>query len=157
LAIFGVAIFCFVLLAVLRGAKKRATVLGVILIAPLLSLNREFQPWMPSGRTVHISSARVLQYDFQVWQVKNDSATEPFTTGLFERQQNGKWQVFMLDFEDTYRPSITLREEGSDVAVYEDGEKLGTFDVKDEVLKRCPDGVTFHPTALSEEPPGFGW
>jgi hypothetical protein len=95
-----------------------------------------------------------LEYDFQVWQRKNDSVSEPFTTGLFARQQNGQWQVFMLDFEDTYRPSVALRDEGVGVAIFEDDKKLGLFDLKEDVFRRTSDGTSFPGELLTSEPPG---
>ena len=60
----------------------------------------------------------------------------------------------MLDFEDAYRPSVTLREDASGVAVLEDGENLGTFDFRQEVFRRGSDGASFDGTPLNSEPPG---
>jgi hypothetical protein len=152
--IIGIALICAAVFAFLRGRKMIVGVLIVTFVIALLWLGREFQPWMPQGRAVHISSSHYGQYDFQVWQRKNDSITEPFTTGLFARKQNEQWKVFLLDFEDTYHPSVTLQEDASGVAVLEDGEKLGTFDFKQEVLRRGPDGAVLDGITLTSEPPG---
>jgi hypothetical protein len=150
--IMSVALFCAALFALLGRRKKVAGVLGLTFLLTLLWLNHEFQPWMVTGRAVHISSSRFGQHDFQVWQLKNSSITEPFTTGLFVRKQNGQWRVFMLDFEDTYRPSVTLREDASGVAILEDGEKLGTFDFQQKVLRRG--SASFDGATVYSDPPG---
>jgi hypothetical protein len=87
---------------------------------------------MPAGRA-HLSGERIGDYDFQVWQRRNKEF-EPFAIGLFARKQGGTWKVFLLDFEDNYRSSIALRQEGSGLAVYK--RKLGLFDETQEVFAR---------------------
>jgi hypothetical protein len=152
--IVGVALFCAALIALLGRKKKIAGMLVLLFLVALLWLSYGFQPWMRKGRAVHISSSHLGRYEFQVWQLKNSSITEPFTTGLFVRKEKGQWRVFMLDFQDIYRPSVTLQEDASGVAVLENGEKLGTFDFKQEVVKHGPDGAVLDAITLTSEPPG---
>ncbi len=102
----------------------------VILLAALVWIGWEFRPWMPEGRMVHVVDAHFGNRDFQVWQRKNsfDDAAEPFETGLFVRKADEPWKAYLLDIQDTYRPSITLREETSGVVVLYGKDKRAYFD-----------------------------
>ncbi|HTI70937.1 MAG TPA: hypothetical protein VMF06_13290 [Candidatus Limnocylindria bacterium] len=117
----------------------------------------EFHPWMPAGQAVRLSVTRIGSIDLQVWQRKNSSSTEPFGTGLFAREGNQKWRVFFLGFEDLYRPRISLRSEGTEIAVYEGSQKLGTLDPKLEFFKRGGDGALLPPTVIDGNPPANWW
>jgi hypothetical protein len=112
---------------------------------------------MPPGRAVHLSTEHIAEHDFQVWQRKNAGWPEPFATGLFARKNGGHWKAFLLDFQDNYRSSITLKPDGSGVVVLQDGHKLGLFDENQDVFKRDSDGAIFEGVVLSSEPPGNWW
>ena len=86
----------------------------------LIWLSWKFQPWMRTGRAIHIASTHLDDYDFQIWLRKNAGITEPFATWLFARRQGGKWMPYLLDFEDTYRPVVTLQKEGSGILIIRD-------------------------------------
>src|SRR5207249_2577158 len=61
---------------------KRIIPLFYILFAfVVIWIGWRFQPWMATGKTVHISSEHMKGCDFQVWQRKNEAITEPFATG----------------------------------------------------------------------------
>jgi hypothetical protein len=131
--------------------------IGVFSIALLVAgiwIGWKYQPWMPAGRAIFVSSAHLSEYDFQVWQRKNPGTTEPFTTWLFARKQGGKWMPFMLDFEDTYRPPIAFQKEDSGIAVVRDSTKLGVFDEEKRTFIRAPDGAIFPGSEIDSEPPG---
>jgi len=116
-----------------------------------------FQPWMPAGRTVHLSTFSLGGHDFQVWQRKNPDTFEPFATGLFVRDGTNDWRVFLLDFEDTYRPRVWLRREDSGIAVFLRGGRLGLLDERATIFTRKSDGAVFQATAIGREPPGDWW
>lgn len=116
-----------------------------------------FQPWMATGKTVRIGSKHMKSCEFQVWQRKNAAITEPFATGLFARVEGGPWKAFLLDFEDTYRPSILLRQNGSVVEVFRGSTRLGVFDVTQQLFRRDLDGGVFLGDRLDSEPPGSWW
>jgi hypothetical protein len=96
----------------------------------LVWIGWNFQPWMPKGHAVYLGAAHIGDYDFQIWQRKNGfgDATEPFATALFARKTNGPWTAYLLDIQDTYRPSISLRKESSGVAVLYGKTKRAYFD-----------------------------
>ena len=128
---------------------------AVIVILPVLIwLSWKFQPWMPEGRATRVSSSHLGDCDFQVWQRKNSGLTEPFTTWLFARKQGHKWMPFMLDFEDTYRPSITLHADGSRVLILRGSTRLGFFDESRQTFTREPDGIVFPGAEIDSDPPG---
>src|SRR5262249_33640587 len=77
--------------------EKMLGLLSLFFLAVLFWISWEFQPWIPPGRAVQLSSEHIGDYDFQIWQRKNASPTEPFATGLFVRKQGGQWQAFLLD------------------------------------------------------------
>lgn len=128
----------------------------VVLIWIGIWICRVYAPWLPPGSAVHLSSEHIGNYDFQVWQRKN-VGSEPFATGLFAHSQGGPWQVFLLDFQDSYRSSIVLRAEGSGVAVLQDNRRLGVFDETQGVLRRESDGSVSPGSVLNTEPPGNWW
>jgi hypothetical protein len=114
---------------------------------------------MPAGRLVHIASSHLGNYDFQVWQRKNVGIGEPFATALFVREPGGQWTAFLLDFEDTYRPSIDLRREDSGIAVFRNKARWGYFDEVQQVLKREPKDTSFpvQGIVIDSDPPGDWW
>ena len=93
----------------------------------LLWLGWELHPWVPAGRPLHVSDHVVGAFEFQVWQRKNDSLWEPFTTGLFVRKSGMPWHVFLVDIQDGYHPSMRLQEDGPGIAVLDGAHKLGVF------------------------------
>ena len=131
--------------------------LGAIALVVLIWLGWTFQPWMSSGRAVHIGSTHLGDYDFQVWQRKNAEVAEPFATGLFARKQGGQWRAFLLDFQDSYRPHILLRKENSGIAVLYGSEKVGFFDEAQQTYKRQSNGGLDPGVVLDSEPPGNWW
>ncbi len=131
--------------------------LGLVVFLVLLWIGWKFQPWMPTGRAVHISSERLGEYDFQVWQRKTDIATEPFATGLFVRKQGGQWKAYLLDWQDIYRSTIVLRERGTSVEVLQDGTRLGVFDESQQIFKRDSNDGSYPGDVLDSEPPANWW
>jgi len=135
--------------------KRLIAWLSVIaLVALLIWIGWTFQPWMPAGRAVHLSSAHLGDYDFQVWQRKNDSPTEPFSTGLFARKQGGPWRAFLLDFQDSYHLRVVLRKEDSGVSVLYGSEKQGFFDEGKQTYTKESNGRLETGDVLDSEPPG---
>jgi len=91
---------------------------------------------MREGRAVHVGDAHFDDYDFQVWQRKNSfaDATEPFASAVFVRKAGGPWKAYLLDIQDTYRPSISLRKEGSGVVILYGKNKRAYFDEDRDVF-----------------------
>lgn len=116
--------------------NKIAALLSLISLCSLLWISWDFQPWMPAGRAVHLTTVRFGDCDFQIWQRKNASVSEPFSTGLFVRKEGGQWTAFLLDFEDLYRPKVRLQKEGSGIAVLYGITRWGHFDEVHLVLNR---------------------
>jgi hypothetical protein len=138
--------------------KKVLALLGVLFLVVLLWIGWDFQPWMPAGRAVHLTSQRIGDYDFQVWQRKNNGIGEPFATGLFVRKQGGQWRAFLLDFEDSYRPTIDLRKQDSGIAVFYGNSRWGHLDEAQQVLKRYSnDAYSDHGVVIDSDPPGNWW
>jgi hypothetical protein len=130
----------------------------VMILAVIVWIGWQFQPWMPAGRAVHVSSGHVGELDFQVWQRKTDLLTEPFATGLFVRKDNGPWKAFLLDFEDTYRPRIVLRMQGAAVEVFRGNNRLGVLQETGQSFKWDSDGaIVSGDDLLGSEPPDDWW
>ena len=142
-----------------KGRKVPFVLLSALLFVVIFWIGWKFQPWMPAGRAVHVGSTQVGDYDFQIWQRKNAGWGEPFATALFVRKRGGHWNAFLLDFEDTYRPAISLRKEDSGIAVLYGRTKWGHFDESQAVLTRFSNGSSFpiEATAIDSDPPGTWW
>src|SRR6266481_6729122 len=143
-----------------RTMKKIFELLSVIVLVALIWIAWKFQPWMPAGHAVHLTSNHIGDYDFQVWQRKNAVIMEPFATGLYARKQGGQWKAFLLDIQDVYHPTITLRKEESGIAVLYGGTVRGYFDDAQQVFKRnSRSGVSLLIDAdvIDSEPPGNWW
>ncbi len=109
---------------------------------------------------MHVADAHFGNHDFQVWQRKNATMTEPFATGLFVRKQGGQWKAFLLDIQDTYRPSIDLREENSGGAILYGKTKRAYFDEKRDVFTFYHHDGSSEVTAgivIDSKPPGNWW
>jgi len=116
--------------------KKTLGLLSMLFLGAILWVAWKFQPWMPEGRAVHVGDAHFGNHDFQVWQRKNSFAyaTEPFATALFVRKTGDQWKAYLLDIQDIYRPSISLREENSGVAILYGKTKRAYFDEERDVF-----------------------
>jgi hypothetical protein len=137
--------------------KIAFTVVVLAIVAVLLWIGWRFQPWMASGQTVRITSERLDDFEFQVWQRKNHAITEPFATGLFVHKKDEAWRVFLLDFEDTYLPRILLQKQGSQIAIFRGSRKVGSFDEKNQTFTRETDGAVVSPAVINGEPPANWW
>jgi hypothetical protein len=133
-----------------------ALVTGLFLAICLIYI-WELHPWVPAGQNIHISDQHLSGYDCQVWQLKNTSIVEPFTTGLFIRKQGEQWHGFWIGFEDSYHPQIRLQQEGSQLVVIFDGKNIGAIEEDLSGFKRKSDGSLFPPAAIKGEPPGNWW
>jgi len=143
------------------GARWRKRLwLGAALLAMLVWIGWEFRPWMPEGRAVHIEDAHFGEFDFQVWQRKNDSLSEPFATALFVRKSGGRWTAYLLDIQDTYRPSITMRAEHSGVAIFYGKSKRAFFNEewnRFTLYHHNGVAVVIEGVAIDSEPPDDWW
>ena len=137
--------------------KRPFLLLCVIGLAGVTWIGWKFQPLMPIGRAVYLSGQHFGEYDFQVWQRKTDSATEPFATGLFARRQGGQWKAYLLDWQDIYHSTIVLRQRGTSVEVLRDDRRLGVFDETQQTFKRNSNGASYPGDVLDSEPPANWW
>ncbi|NLH72871.1 MAG: hypothetical protein GX456_07435 [Verrucomicrobia bacterium] len=115
------------------------------------------QPWRRQGDEVHVGSWRFGDCEFQIWQRKTWTVTEPFATGLFFRKGAGPWRAFLLDFEDLYRPNYVLRNQSNGVAVFKNGKRRWFLDLGTEQMRRESDGQAFVGGAIQNAPPGNWW
>ena len=77
-----------------------------------------FQPMMPAGTVVKLSSFQARGYDLQVWQRKNEHWTEPFATVVFVRHDtNSVWDTYTLDIQDVYKPAIQFQTDGTNIQI----------------------------------------
>jgi hypothetical protein len=139
------------------GGKIAALVLAFGVVGISSWVLWRLQPWMSPDQAVHLCSERFGGYDFQVWQRKNAETFEPFASGLFVRSPDNQWRVFLLDFQDRYRPSFKLREVGSGIIVLRNGKKLGVFDRATQTFEWELNGRRSTGDALEGEPPGSWW
>jgi hypothetical protein len=139
------------------SGKIAALVLALAIVGISSWVLWRLQPWMSPGSAVCLRSEGFGGYDFQVWQRKNAETFEPFADGLFVRSPGKQWRVLLLDFQDRYRPSFTLREASSGIIVLRNGETLGVFDRASQAFKWEPYGRLSTGDALDGEPPGNWW
>jgi|SRR5215472_4974084 len=110
-----------------RVLKRISALLGMTFFVGFLWICWEFQPWMSAGRAVPVSSAHLGDCDFQIWQRKNNIATEPFTTWLFARKQgaNGSRSCWISKISIARQ---YFRKENARIVVLESAATLGIFD-----------------------------
>lgn len=115
--------------------------------------------WIRPGTALRSGKWRFRDYEFQVWQRKNQSVLEPFADGLFARRGTNEWQVFCFDIQDIYSPKIELRQVGTKVEVFRNGENRGVFDLSNGSFRRAPNQPVFTPAGIGKasEPPGEWW
>ena len=130
--------------------------MGLLLVIGL-NFVWELHPWLSAGQDVHITDQRLGAYDCQVWQRKNESIVEPFTTGIFVRNQGNPWRGFWVGFEDSFHPRIVIRKEGRNLVVTFDGNTIGMIDEDLSAFKRRSDGSSFPPAVINGDPPGNWW
>jgi len=117
---------------------------------------------MREGHAVHVGDAHFDDHDFQVWQRKNSfaDATEPFASAVFVRKAGGPWKAYLLDIQDTYRPSISLRKEGSGVVILYGKNKRAYFDGDRDVFTLYHHDGTANVTGgvvIDSQPPDNWW
>jgi|SRR5882724_1825799 len=123
-------------------------------------LSWELHPWMPAGQTIVLGNWKFDDYEFQVWQRKNQDVFEPFADGLFVRQGTNQWQAFCFDIEDDYSPKIELQKENKKIIIICRGEQRATFDMSAQMFQRGRNPLeSFSPGGIGEnvEPPGKWW
>lgn len=140
-----------------RTMKRLVT--WVLLLATLLTTwcFWKLQLLMRPGHVVRVGSWGFGNCEFQVWQRKTATVSEPFATGLFVRRGEGPWQAFLLDFEDLYRPNLVLRSQSNGVAVLRNGRRQWFFDLATEQLHRDPWGEGLTGGIIRDDPPGNWW
>ena len=136
-------------------AFKAIVLIGIVAICGLAMW--QLQPWMRSGKGVHIGNWRFGEHEFQVWQRKNSSLVEPFATAVFIRSRTGEWRAYCLVIDDMYKPRVALREEDLRILVTLYGNVVGVFDPRPETFHRKADGVVFQPEIIGGDPPGTWW
>lgn len=117
----------------------------------------KLQPWMRPNYAIHLGSWCFGKWEFQIWQRKTATLTEPFATGLFVRREEGPWRAFLLDFEDLYRPGLVLRSRSNGVALLQHNKERWFFDLSTERLRRKSGGEEFTGGVIHNAPPGNWW
>ena len=117
----------------------------------------KLQLWMQPGTGVPLGSWHLGVHEFQVWQRKNTTRAEPFATGLFVRNRDGKWRAYCLDIDGLYKPTVALSNEGSSVFVSLNGKVIGEFNSENEEYRRKSDSALFQPQIVDGMPPGDWW
>ena len=115
----------------------------------------ELHPWIPAGKSFALGHWTFGDCEFQAWQRKNTSTTEPFADGLFVRQGTNQWQAFCFDIQDRYLPKVKLQQDGSQIVIYRDGEKRGVYNMTNQTFER--NGNAFGPACINGKPPGDWW
>ena len=140
-------------------ARRLLTVLIVVVLVGLVYTAWKLQPWMPIGHMVHLKSTHLGDFDFEIWQRKGASISEPFATALFVRKSGEPWRVYLLGFEDVYRPRIDLRTEGAVVVVFYGNYRYAYFDEQQQVLRRDSkdQNLANHGVVIDSDPPGDWW
>ena len=143
----------------LGGMKRIPAIMGLLFLYLIALGGWYFQPWMPAGRAVFIGTWRFGSTEFQVWQRKTDIWSEPFGTGLFVRTGTNHWQVFCINIDDYYSPSVHLRAEKNRVNVFKSGRKVAVFDMTTQTYRRGSVQQAHTPVNLRVgiEPPGDWW
>ena len=144
LLIFVLSVFSVVVLCVVAGLAWLVWVL---------------HPWVPPGRAIPLGAWKFDDCQFEVWQPKTMSITEPFTTELFVKSGTNAWLDFCLDVDDIYRGSIDLTRSGADIIVSRRGKKRATFDLKEKNLRSWPGSEVFTPAGIGDagKPPSQRW
>lgn len=99
------------------------------------------------------SSWKFSEHNFQVWQQKNDSYIEPFETGLFVQNRDGRWVAYTLDVDGLYKPRVFLSNKAGRIEIRLSGKVLGVFDPQVETYRREADGALFEPEFVDGTPP----
>jgi hypothetical protein len=104
-----------------------------ILAATILALGLLvwfMRPFMSTGTTIQIEHRQYSAYEIQIWQRKNASFMEPFTTAMFARMgSNQNWRAFSLGFRDSYAPHFAFHQTNSNIAITREGKKVGEFEM----------------------------
>ena len=113
----------------------------------------KLQPWMREGKLIEVGSWKYEGYEFQVWQRKNSTLDEPFSTSLYVRHQTNAWHQYYLNHQDDYSPNISLTEKDSIVNVCRGAKFLGAYNMAETNYTRAGGGVCLE-AVFSENPPG---
>jgi len=69
----------------------------------------KLRPMTPAGKTNCLGTWKFGDYEMQIWQRKNATLSEPFSTSLFARHQTNAWHQYYLNHQDSYAPHYFLR------------------------------------------------
>ena len=115
-----------------------------------------FQPMMPEGTVLKLSAFQSGSYDFQIWQRKRGSWSEPFSTAMFVRHQtNAIWDAYTLGIQDLYKPAIRFKTNASEVTILDDHKPIAHFDIHTGLMTYADS--TPHPNEGTTQNPGDWW
>jgi len=135
------------------GMKKLLVSVGVIICLFLAWIAWRLQPWMQDGKLIQIGSWKYEAYEFQVWQRKNSTFAEPFSTSLYVRHKTNAWHQYYLNHQDDYSPNISLTKKDLSVLVYRGTKFLGAYNMAETNYAR-EGGDGSLEDVFWEDPPG---
>ena len=112
-----------------------ATSLIVLVLAMLGTYIWQLHPWVPAGRAFALAHLRAGDFEFEAWQKKNVSITEPFADFVLVRQGTNHWRAFCFDIQDSYLPRVKLVTEKGQLVVYRDGESRGAYELETQTFR----------------------
>lgn len=101
----------------------------------------KLRPLTPAGKTVCLGNWKFNDYEMQIWQSKNASLSEPFSTSFYVRHQTNAWHQYYLNHQDTYAPHYFLTRTNEMMLVCRDGKQLGAFNFSTGKYERVGGGI----------------
>lgn len=137
--------------------KRYIIFVGIVILAISAIIVWKLHPWIKPGHSIKLGEWESKGFEFQVWQIKNESLLEPFATGLFFRQKSGVWRVVCLSPEDNYRPAVRIESDGSVIAIFHRGRRVMDIDAERATIFRVPDRVEITQVEIKGNPPSNWW
>ncbi len=131
------------------------SVLTIAIIAMVILVGwgvLKIRPFTPAGQTVLVGTWKFDESEAQVWQVKNASLGEPFSTSLYVRQQTNVWRQYHLNHQDNYAPSYTLLRTNEIIVVNRGGKTLGSIHLSSGQYERNGGGASLERELMGNPP-----
>ena len=116
--------------------------LGVLVLGLLAFPVLTLQPTMPAGKRIHLGNWKWGECDVQIWQRKNETIAQPFSSSLFVRFGTNRWHQHYLNHQDSYAPKYTLKKTNGIATVYRGPKLIGNIDISTGNYTRNGGGVS---------------
>ena len=112
----------------------------------------KLRPFTPAGQKIFVGTWKFDDCEIQIWQTKNSTIGEAFSTSLYVRHQTNNWYQYYLNHQDYHAPHYSLFKSNEIVVVRRSNLTLGSVYLVSGQYERIGGGISFE-AEFTHSPP----